>query len=55
MKGGRNASFIVAEMRRKQYYQNKVVRQKCVIDKEKQCNKCQYRDICDDKEINEEE
>lgn len=47
MKGGINASFVVSDMKRKEYYQKKAERQKC---KEKQCSKCQYRDICEDVE-----
>ena len=51
MRGSRIASMIESEMRREKFYKNKVKRQKCCIDKEKQCDKCEYFCICEDKEV----
>lgn len=52
MKGSIIAAQIEADLRREQYWKNKRVRQKCYIDKEKQCNKCMYKIICEDVEDN---
>lgn len=54
MRGSRIAARIEADLRREEFWKNKVVRQKCFIDNEKQCDKCMYREICEDKEVRDE-
>ena len=49
------AGLIEADMRREEYWKNKVVRQKCYIDNVKQCDKCMYKRICEDTDIEDEE
>lgn len=51
MKGSMIASMIESDLRREQYWKTKVVRQKCYIDKEKQCTICKYQKICEDSEV----
>lgn len=53
-RGSLIAEQIIQDMRREQYWKNKVTRQKCYIDNEKQCNKCMYKEICDSVEREEE-
>lgn len=48
MRGSRIADSIVNEMRKKEYYQKKVTRRKCVLNGEKKCDRCYYSNICDD-------
>lgn len=48
---GINASYVISEMKKEEYYKKKVQRQKCIVDNEKQCNKCKYEEVCEDKEI----
>ena len=50
MKNSYIATAIDSEYRRKKYYSEKVKRQTCIIDKEKQCDKCKYKGICKDNE-----
>ena len=45
------ADKIVSDYRREQYYKNKIKRQKC---KEKECKECNYNNICEDKEEEDE-
>ncbi len=47
MRGSKIAKYIENDMRRDNYWKNKVVRRKCYIDKQKQCDKCAYRNICE--------
>ena len=47
---GINASYVISEMKKEEYYKKKVQRQKCIVDNEKQCSKCKYEEICEDKE-----
>ena len=54
MRGGKNASYVLSEMRKDEYYRKKAIRQKCIVDNEKQCDKCKYIEICEDKEIKDE-
>ena len=46
MNGSWIAENIERELRREKYYKNKK-RAKCIVDKQKQCRKCQYQNICD--------
>ena len=50
MQGSRNAFYIDRDYKIKKSYE-KSKRQKC---KEKECVKCQYNRICEDKEIEDE-
>lgn len=52
MKGSLIAAIIESDLKRENYWKTKVTRQKCYIDKEKQCNVCKYKDICDQVEQN---
>lgn len=54
MKGSKIASMIESEMRREKFYKNKLKRRKCSIDKEKQCDKCGFFSICENREENNE-
>lgn len=49
MKGSIIASYIDEEYKKKKAYTNKK-RQKCVVEGEKQCEKCVYFEICADME-----
>lgn len=51
MRGSKIAAQIEADLRREEYWKNKKVRQKCYIDNEKQCDKCMYKQICEDYEV----
>lgn len=51
MRGSKIASMIESEMRREKYYKSKFKRQKCVIKKEKQCEKCEYLGVCENEEV----
>lgn len=44
MRGSRIAEEIIDEMKRKECYKKKTQREKC---KDKDCNKCNYNDICE--------
>lgn len=46
MRGSSLAKAIDSEYRRKKFYENKR-RQKCIIDEEKKCNICSYRQVCE--------
>lgn len=48
MRGSRIAAEIEQDIKREQYFKRKVIRNQCIINKEKQCDKCGYRDICED-------
>lgn len=50
MKGSWIAAQIEADLRRERYWKNKKTRQRCYQDGVKQCDKCMYSNICDDKE-----
>ena len=52
---GINASYVISEMKKEEYYKKKAQRQKCIIDNEKQCNKCKYEEVCEDNEIENKE
>lgn len=52
MRGSRIAKYIENDMRRDKYWKNKAVRRKCYIDKQKQCDKCMYKNICEEVEQN---
>lgn len=49
MRGSSLAKVIDSEYRRKKFFENKR-RQKCIIDEEKKCNICSYRQVCENKE-----
>ncbi len=49
MRGSIIASYIDEEYKKKKAYTNKK-RQKCVVEGKKQCEKCEYKPICEDKE-----
>lgn len=51
MRGSKIAARIEADLRREQYWKNKRVRQQCYKDGVKQCDKCQYKEICEDREV----
>lgn len=54
MRGSIIASYIDEEYKTRKAYENKK-RQKCVVEGEKQCEKCVYFEICADvKESNNE-
>jgi len=46
MNGSILASIIETDMKREKYFKSRK-RAKCVIDKEKQCRRCPYQNICD--------
>ena len=54
MKGSWIAARIEADLRREKYWKNKTTRQQCYKDGVKQCDECMYSNICDDKEIVEQ-
>ena len=54
MRGSWIAEQIERDLRREQYWKNKKVRQQCYKDGVKQCDKCMYKVICDDKEVIDE-
>jgi radical SAM protein with 4Fe4S-binding SPASM domain len=49
MRGSIIANYIDDEYRRRKFYENKK-RQKCIIDEKRQCEKCKYLNICEDKD-----
>lgn len=53
MKGSRIASMIESEMRREKVYRNKAKKKYCA-DREKQCDKCGFFSICENREENNE-
>lgn len=53
MRGSKIAESIEMELRREKYYKNKK-REKCIIDKKKQCTTCRYQKICEDAEVRDE-
>ena len=50
MRGSWIAGQIESDLKREKFWKHKIVRQKCYVDKEKQCDKCMYKNICDDVE-----
>lgn len=50
MKGSRIADEIMADFNREKYFKQKVVRNNCIVDKEKRCDICKYKDNCDEKD-----
>lgn len=50
MPGSRIAAEIEADIRREKYFKKKAIRMQCIVDKNKQCDKCGYRDICEEKD-----
>lgn len=50
MKGSIIASEIIADWKREEYYKKKTMRNKCIVDSKKQCDKCKYKDICEEKD-----
>lgn len=49
MRGSIIANYIDSEYRRRKFYENKK-RQKCIVDEKRQCEKCKYLNICEDKD-----
>ena len=49
-KGSIIAGIIETEMRREEYFKNKVRRMKCKLDNKMQCDICKYKENCEDKE-----
>nr|DAF33174.1 MAG TPA: hypothetical protein [Caudoviricetes sp.] len=49
MRGSIIANYIDNEYRRRKFYENKK-RQKCIVDEKRQCDKCKYFNICEDKD-----
>lgn len=49
IRGSIIANYIDDEYRRRKFYENKK-RQKCIIDEKRQCEKCKYLNICEDKD-----
>ena len=43
------ADEIVREYKLKKYYENKK-RKKCIVDNKKQCDTCNYYEICEEKQ-----
>lgn len=50
MQGSWIAKQIEEDLRREKYWKHKVVRRKCYQNGIKQCDKCMYREICEDVE-----
>lgn len=50
MRGSRIAGQIESELKREQYFKQKAIRNKCIIDNKKQCDECKYREICENVE-----
>lgn len=50
MKGSRLADKIIQEQRREESFRKLVIRKECIINNKKQCDKCRYIDICENKE-----
>lgn len=48
MKGSRIAYEIEADLKREKIFKQKAIRNKCIIDKEKQYDECKYKEICED-------
>ncbi len=51
MQGSWIAKQIEEDIRREKYWKHKVVRRKCYQDGVKQCDKCMYRKICENVEV----
>lgn len=54
MRGSIIAAQIIQEQRREEAYRNKAIRMQCIIDNKKQCDKCKYKGVCEDVEVNDE-
>ena len=54
MKGSILAGYIMSDYRKEKIYKNKKERAKCIVDNQKQCDRCKYIDICENKEIEDE-
>lgn len=50
MKGSFIARQIDNDLKKEKYYKEKVRRKKCIVDKKKQCDTCNYYEICEEKE-----
>ena len=48
-KGSPIAAEIVADLKREEYFKKLAKRNKCIIDSNKQCDICKYREACEDK------
>lgn len=54
MHGSWIAKQIEEDLRREKYWKHKAVRRQCYQDRVKQCDKCMYRNICEDREVTDE-
>lgn len=50
MSGSRIAKEIIEEQQREKAFKKKAIRMQCIVDKNKQCNECKYKDICEEKD-----
>lgn len=50
MKGSRIADEIINDMKREESFKKKAIRNQCLVNKKKQCDKCRYQDICLERE-----
>lgn len=53
--GSRIAAEIIEEWKREEYYKKKTKNTECIIDKEKQCNICNCKTVCEAYEYNRKE
>lgn len=49
MKGSRLADKIIQEQRREESFRKLAIRKRCIIDNKKQCDKCRYKYICENR------
>lgn len=49
MKGSRLADKIIQEQRREESFRKLAIRKECIINNKKQCDKCRYIDICENR------
>lgn len=50
MRSSRLADRIIQEQRREASFRKSAIRKECIVDNKKQCDKCRYIDICENKE-----
>lgn len=54
MRGGWNASLIINEMKREEYYKKRAKRNKCMENGKLKCDYCADREICQGENIEEQ-
>ena len=45
-KGSRLAAEIISDIKREEFFKKRAIRNRCIKNKEKKCNECNYKNTC---------